>query len=163
MQHIQITNNDFDYTDNFQFMTRLRVENEPIEVIDSTKLLGTIIFKDLTWDLNTASLIKKANARMQLLRKVASFSTPTEDLKEVYILFIRSILEHSATVWHSSLTQENIDDLERIILQEKYKSYKQGLETLADRRESSCLNFALKCVKHEKLSYMFHIKEKHIQ
>jgi hypothetical protein len=134
----------FNYTDNFQFMTRLRVENEPIEVIDSTKLLGTIISKDLTWDLNTASLIKKANARMQLLRKVASFSTPTDDLKEIYILFIRSILEHSATVWHSSLTQENIDDLERvqnsglrIILQEKYKSYKQGLallnlETLAD-------------------------------
>ena len=54
----------FNYTDNFQFMTRLRVENEPIEVIDSTKLLGTIISKDLTWDLNTASLIKKENARM---------------------------------------------------------------------------------------------------
>jgi hypothetical protein len=57
-------------------------------------------------------------------------------------------LEHSTTVWHSSLKQENIDDLERvqksalrIILQENYKSYKQGLallnlETLADRRES---------------------------
>ena len=106
---------------------------------------------------------------MQQLRKVASFSTPTEDLKEIYILVIRSILEHSATVWHSSLTQENIDDLERvqksalrIILQDKYKSYKQGLallnlETLADRRESL---FALKCVKHEKLSHMFPINEK---
>ena len=87
----------FNYTDNFQFMTRLRVENEPKEVIDSTKLLGTIISKDLTWDLNTASLIKKANARMQLLRKVASFSTSTDELKEIYILCIRSILEHSAT------------------------------------------------------------------
>ena len=70
----------FKYTDNFQFMTRLRVENEPIGVIDSTNLLGTSISKDLILDLNTASLIKKANARMQLLRKVASFSTPTDDL-----------------------------------------------------------------------------------
>ena len=109
---------------------------------------------------------------MQQLRKVASFSTPTEDLKEIYILVIRSILEHSATVWHSSLTRENIDDLERVqksalrtILQEKYKSYKQGLallnlETLSDRRESLCLNFALKCVKDENLSRMFPISEK---
>ena len=93
---------------------------------------------------------------MELLRKVASFSTPTNDLKQIYILFVRSILEHSATVWHSSLTQENIDDLERvqksalkIILQDKYRTYKQGLaqlnlETMVDRRENLCLNFALK-------------------
>ena len=162
----------FNYTDNFQFMTRLMVENEPIDVIDSTRLLGTIISNDLTWDLNTASLVKKANARMELLRKVASFSTPTNDLKQIYILFVRSILEHSATVWHSSLTQENIDDLERvqksalkIILQDKYRTYKQGLaqlnlETLVDRRENLCLNFALKCVKHEKLRHMFPINDK---
>ena len=162
----------FNYTDNFQFMTRLMVENEPIDVIDSTRLLGTIISNDLTWDLNTASLVKKANARMELLRKVASFSTPTNDLKQIYILFVRSILEHSATVWHSSLTQENIDDLERvqksalkIILQDKYRTYKQGLaqlnlETLVDRRENLCLNFALKCVKHKKLRHMFHINDK---
>ena len=57
---------------------------------------------------------KKANARMQLLRKVASFDPPTEDLKDIYILFIRSILEQSATVWHSSITEENKSDLERI-------------------------------------------------
>ena len=85
---------------------------------------------------------------------------------------MNSTSSSSATVWHGSLTLENIDDLERvqksalrIILQEKYKSYKQGLallnlETLAGRRESLCLNFALKCVKHEKLSHMFPINEK---
>ena len=33
----------FKFTDKYQFTTRLRVNNEPIEVIDSTKLLGTII------------------------------------------------------------------------------------------------------------------------
>ena len=37
-----------------------------------------------------------------------------EHLKNVYILFVRSILEQSATVWHSSLTQENKEDLERV-------------------------------------------------
>ena len=64
---------------------------------------------------------------MQLLRKVASFGTSWEELKNIYFLYIRSLLEQSATVWHSSLTEENRNDLERvqktalkIILGEKY-------------------------------------------
>ena len=91
---------------------------------------------------------------MQLLRKVASFGTSADELKDIYILYIRSILEKSATVWHSSLTEENKNDLERvqksafkIILGEQYKTYsnalqKLQLETLNLRRENLCLSFA---------------------
>ena len=71
--------------------------------------------------------MKRANGRMQLLRKVAAFNTPIEDLKTIYILFIRSLLEQSAVVWPSSITEENSYDLERVqrsalkvILGEKY-------------------------------------------
>ena len=64
--------------------------------------------------MNTAYIVKKANARMELLRRVASFGASIEDLKTIYILFIRSILEQSCTVWHSSLTETNINGLERI-------------------------------------------------
>ena len=99
---------------NFQFTTRLKLKDENVEVIDSTKLLGTVISNDLKWDLNTAAIVKKANARMELLRRAASFSPSVEDLKDIYILFIRSILEQSATVWHSSITAENSSDLERV-------------------------------------------------
>ena len=102
------------FTENYQFSTRLKLKNENVEVINSTRLLGTILSDDLGWDLNTASIVKKANARMALLRKVASFGTPPEDLKIIYVLFIRSILEQSVTVWHSSLTVEYINDLERV-------------------------------------------------
>ena len=102
------------FTDNFQFTTRLKLKDENVEVIDSTKLLGTVISNDLKWDLNTAAIVKKANARMELLRRAASFSPSVEDLKDIYILFIRSILEQSATVWHSNITEENSSDLERV-------------------------------------------------
>ena len=74
---------------------------------------STIIHYYLKWDLNTAQIVKKANARMQLLRKVASFGAQTEDFLNIYILFVRSLLEQSATVWHRSLTHDNIDDIER--------------------------------------------------
>ena len=162
----------FNYTDNFQFTTRLKLKDEVIEVVDSTKLLGTIISNDLKWDQNTKMIVRKANARMQLLRKVVSFGTPIEDLKTIYVLFVRSVLEQSATVWHSRLSQENISDLEkvqksafRIILQEKQKSYKQaldqlGLDSLFDRREVLCLNFAEKCIKNDKMKHIFPKNEK---
>ena len=162
----------FNYTDNYQFTTRLRLNEQNVEVIDSTRLLGTIITNDLRWDANTANIVKKANARMELLRKVASFGASIEDLKNIYILFVRSHLEQSATVWHSSLTQDNIDDLERVqksalklILQENYQSYKKALvkldiETLENRREQLCLNFARKCVKNKKMNKMFPLNNK---
>ena len=104
---------------------------------------------------------------MPYLRKVASFGTPTEDLVNVYILFIRSLLEQSSVVWHSRLTQENTDDLERVqksavkvILGERYLGYKKSLhkldlETLYDRREQLCLNFAKSCIKNPKFNDMF--------
>ena len=66
----------FNFTEKYQFSTRLKLNNEIIEILDSTKLLGTIISNDLRWDLNTKNIVKKANARMELLRRVASFGTP---------------------------------------------------------------------------------------
>jgi hypothetical protein len=161
----------FNFTDNFQFTTRLKIKEENIDMIDSTKLLGTVISNDLKWDQNTASIVKKANARMQLLGKVASFGPLVQDLEDIYILFIISILEQSATVWHSSISEENAADLERIqksaikiILNEKYTGYQQGLaklglESLEARREILCLNFAKKCVKNEKENPKLHSME----
>ena len=55
----------FNFTDSYQFTTRLQLNNQPIEVIENTRLLGTIVSNDLKWDLNTKYLVDKANARIQ--------------------------------------------------------------------------------------------------
>ena len=83
-------------------------------MIEHTRLLDTMIQNNLCWGLNTKELLRKANARMELLRKVSTFNPGIEDTKTIYIRYVRSILEHSATVWHSSLTAENKNDLERV-------------------------------------------------
>ena len=141
----------FNFTDKYQFATRLVVNGERVETISNTKLLGTIISDDLSWDLNTKSIVQKANARMELLRRVASFGASVEDLKTIIFLFVRSHLEQSATVWHSSLTVENSSDLERvqksavkIILGNLYNGLKLNMEKLVDRRKQLCFNFAKK-------------------
>ena len=133
----------FNFTNNHQFTTRLSVNNENIQVVDNTKLLGTYITNDLKWDLNTSELVKKANMRLQLLHKIIDFGSSLSDLKEIYILFIRSILDQSCTIWNSSLTQENINDIERvqksalrIILGERYKTYQNALNLLEMRQKS---------------------------
>ena len=71
---------------------------------------------------------------MEILRKIASFGASKEDMKNVYFLFVRSQLEQSAVVWHSSLSSENRADLERvqksavkIIMKDQYKGYKKSL------------------------------------
>ena len=89
------------------------------------------------------------------------------DLVNIYVLYVRSILEQSCQVWSSSLTVENFHDLERvqknalkIILQEDYENYSSaltitGLDTLFTRRDDLCLKFARSCTKNEKTAYMF--------
>ena len=77
----------FNFTKNYQFKTRLKLNDENIEIVNKSKLLGTIITDNLTWDENTDYLIKKAYKRMQLLHKVASFTSSKED-KKMYLHFI---------------------------------------------------------------------------
>ena len=141
----------FNFTNNHQFTTRLSLNGENVEIVSETKLLGTIIENDLTWNANTSNLVKRANARMVLLRKLSEFGAPTNDLRTIYITYIRSVLEQSAVVWHTSLTQQNIQDLERvqktackIILRNKCQDYMKSLqslnlETLHERRVMLCL------------------------
>ena len=123
--------------------------------------MGTIIEENLSWDLNTANIVRKANARMEILRRVASFGASVSDMKDIYILFVRSLLEQSATVWHSSLSQQNINDLERvqksalnIILGQKYTNYENSVLKL-DIFVLFCLQFALKCAKDLKTKDTF--------
>ena len=127
----------FNFTKIFKFSTRVSLENVAIEETSESKLLGVFINNKLEWDNNTAQIVRKAIARMRILHKLAEFGIPREDLKTIYILYVRSHLEQSCQVWHSSLTLENLTDLERvqknalkIILQENYQNYSQALEAI---------------------------------
>jgi hypothetical protein len=89
------------------------LNDESLEIVKYANLLGVVVSDNLKWDENTTYLVKRANSRMELLRKVASFGTSIEEKKNIYIIYIRSILEQSCVVWHSSLTAENAQELER--------------------------------------------------
>ena len=97
-----------------------------------------------------------------MIHTTLSFTTSRKDLKDIYVTFVRSILDNSSVVWHSSLTKNNSRALEiiqkiavRIIMGSQYQTYKKSLKTLnidnsETRREKLCLSFAKKCLQHEK-------------
>ena len=142
------------------FATRLKVNNLNIDKLSEAKICGVWLTEDLKWDKNVKEITRKAFARMSMLTKLKYVGVPIEDLLDVYILFIRSLTEYCAVVWHSSLTVDLVNKLERVqriclkvILADNYVSYEAALEmcnldTLYQRREDRCLAFAKKCVKH---------------
>ena len=88
-------------------------------------------------------------------------------MKTIYFAYIRSILEQSSNVWHTSLTQENIQNLERVqksvcklILQDKYKDYESAcsildIQYLYSRRQKLFEKFTLKNIRHPQFAEYF--------
>ena len=164
----------FNFSKKHQFTTKLEVNDKNLEVVNETTLLGTVITDKLTWYRNTEDLTKKAYKRLQLLNAAAAFTSNRKELKDIYLTFVRSILEQSAVVWHSSLTVRNRKDLERIqkaavrvMMGKDFLTYKHGLKllklnTLEKRREILCLRFAKNCLKNDKVKTLFPLnKTKH--
>ena len=164
----------FNFSKKFQFTTNMSVNSKPLDIVRETKLLGTYITDDLKWNKNTSEIVKKAYQRIQLLNRASGFSSSKHDLKQIYLIFVRSILEQSAVVWHSGLTARNSRDLERvqkvavkIILGKSYDNYSDGLkslklDSLKKRREKICLKFAKNCIQNDKVRNMFpRNKKKH--
>ena len=142
------------------FVTRLSMNNSMVEKMEEMKVVGVWLTSDMKWDKNTRELAKKAYSRMSILTKLKYVGVSIEDLLDVYVLFIRSIVEYCSVVWHSRLTIELTNVLERVqkiclrvILGANYVGYEAALEmcaleTLNERRENRCMDFARRCLKH---------------
>ena len=96
------------FTDNYRFNSRLLLDDRLLEQVTETRLLGVVMNDQLTWQPNTDFITKKAYKRMIMLHKLFDFGLQMEDMLDIYILYIRSILESSAVVWHSSNNQAEI-------------------------------------------------------
>ena len=147
------------------------MEQNLLQQAKQTRLLGVILRDDLSFKSNTENITRNAYKRMSILHKLVKFSLPIEDLVNIYILYIRSVLEQSAVVWNSSITKGEQLDIERVqkcalrvILKEDYTSYEDSLEicnldTLKARRNKLSLSFAIKCTNNENTSDMFPLRD----
>jgi hypothetical protein len=144
------------------FMLQINLENCELEVVEEMRLLGLILRSDMKWTSNTDYMIKRANKKLWMIRRLKYLGADTMDLTDIYIKQIRSLLELAAPVWHGGISQLERLDIERVqksvahnILDEQYSSYKDALvelelESLESRRGKLCLKFTKKAEKHEK-------------
>ena len=97
-----------------EFATRLSIESNTLDRVEEVKLVGIWITTYLDWEKNTHEMCKKAFARITMLTKLKYVGTSHQDLIDVYILYIRSILEYCSVVWHSTLTAEQSNSIENV-------------------------------------------------
>ena len=157
------------FTENHQFLPLLRIPgcSEDLGVVEETKLLGYWLTRDMKADRHVEYMLEICYKRLWAIHKLKKAGISNQDILHFFFMKIRSVLESNCPVFHSMLTQELSDDIERIqkivlrvILDEKYLSYEQAcnyleVSTLKQRRIDLCLNFSLKILKNEKFKDFF--------
>ena len=93
----------------------LFINGQPIETVESFKFLGSLISCDLTWDLNTNSIIKRAQQRMYFLRQLKKFGLKKEILTQFYRSVVESVLTFSICVWYGGASQQQKEKLDHIV------------------------------------------------
>ena len=94
--------------------TRLNIGNTILERKSSQKIPGVQISGDLSWSKHCQHICRKAYSCMTMLSKLKYVGVRIEDLVDIYILYIRSLTEYCSVAFHSSLTVEQSNRLERI-------------------------------------------------
>ena len=100
-------------------------------------------------------MVARANKKLWFLRRLKALGANKDDLKEVYIKQIRSILEED-----SRQIERVQKSATRIILGQRYQSYTTALshlhlEALYSRRNELCMKFARKCWRSKKFNNWF--------
>ena len=138
----------FNFTRNYDFIPWLTFpgEEQPLEVIYETKLLGVTLSSDLSFEKHVLNISTAASRTFWLLIRFRDMGATRRQLLSLWQQKGRSILEFASPVFFSSLTQQQckrIEDCQRkafsIMLQHEYRSYENSLdvlkqEKLSDRR-----------------------------
>ena len=137
------------------FTSFQRVQPTPPTFNIGLKLLGIHVQQNLKWDTQIVSMCKTFNRKLYFLRQLKRFRIPTNDLKTLYIQYVRPALEYASPVWFSGLTKKQVECLEklqrkafRIILTSEYcriHSYTDicvllNIPPMSDRLEKVSIN-----------------------
>ena len=123
---------------------------------ETIKALGIRLSNRLDMEDHVKYIIKAVRSRYWTLRNLKLNGFTNEELVQVYKTIIRPVSKYGCVMFHSSLTDEQDERLERLqdhtlkciygteLSARKLKGL-AGLETLRERREVLAMKFALKC------------------
>ena len=135
------------------------VNSNAIERVTTFKLLGVMLWTDLSWGLHVDYLYGKRTPRLYLLTLLKRAGVAPSDTLRIYTSMIRSVFEYVCAIWHILLTKEQSDKLESIqkrALRTIFpdKPYSKALstlcmDTLKQRREDACKSCSSKTCRNQ--------------
>ncbi|KAM4620420.1 olfactory receptor 8I2-like [Polymixia lowei] len=93
----------------------LNLGGTPVTSVESCRFLGITISRDLKWELNITTIMKKARKRMFFLRQLKKFRLPRTMMTQFYTSIIESILTYSIITWFPAATVKDKTRLQRVI------------------------------------------------
>ncbi|KAI4892209.1 hypothetical protein NFI96_007149 [Prochilodus magdalenae] len=85
-----------------QAHTPIHISGAEVECVSNFKFLGVHILEDLTWSLNSSTMVKKAQQRLYFLRSLKKAHLCPRILVDFYRCTIESILTNCISVWYGS-------------------------------------------------------------
>ena len=127
----------------------LSINNIPLDIVSSHKILGLKMMDTLKWNDNSKNTITKASKRIYIIRP--------QDLIHIYLTLIRPVLEYCCAVWSNSIPvylSEKIEKVQKRVMRIVFPDlhYTDALsvakcDRLDERRLKLCLK-VLSNIKH---------------
>ena len=142
-------------------------DGDKIEVVEELKIVGFILRSDMKTNSNTDYIVKKAYARLWLVRRLKALGASKTDLLDVLQKQVLSTLYLGAPAWSCQVTEAEKTDLNRvlkcglhIIFGQNYLNFKNALSmanipSVTEKLEKMTIKFAIKSAKNEKFQHWF--------
>ncbi|KAI4877716.1 hypothetical protein NFI96_022799 [Prochilodus magdalenae] len=98
-----------------QAHTPIHISGAEGECVSNFKFLGVHISEDLTWSLNSSTMVKKAQQRLYFLRSLKKAHLCPRILVDFYRCTIESILTNCISVWYGSCSASDRKALQRVV------------------------------------------------
>ena len=95
--------------------TPIHINGMVVERVTNFKFLGVHISDDLSWTLNTSTLVKKSHQRLFFLRRLKKAHLSPQILVNFYRCTIESILTNCISVWYGSCSVADRKSLQRVV------------------------------------------------
>ena len=95
----------WNWSKKFSFLPKLEYNSQTLDIVEKAKLLGVTINSKGRWNDHINDISNRAKSRIFFLRRLKELGASQSILKEIYVLFVRPILEYAAPVWTGALTE----------------------------------------------------------
>jgi hypothetical protein len=159
---------------NVRTFKEINIGSESLEPQKSVKLLGITFDVDLSFDMHTTDLCKKASRSLNVLKRFSRILNVSNKTK-IFHTFVSSQFNYCPIIWHFCCKRklkmiEKIQERAlRFVFNDECTSYNDLLlrikkDTMQTQRLKSILVFVYKCVHNLGPTYLnnlFHVKDSH--